>query len=112
MHAILETCTLNGYPLFPENVNHLITHYLGAAYSYHIHFWGNTYKLRVCGHAKLTLKYCLELMTHAYGINNGLQLYAKFATKKRNLLFLQDINNAHAALKITKRQSVEHHAPL
>ena len=86
MYSILESCKLNGYPIFPENVNHLITHYLDGAYSYRIEFWGNTYKLRVCGHARLKLKFCLELMTHAYGISNGLGQYPKFETKKRNLL--------------------------
>ena len=111
MLAILKSCTLHGSPLFPETVNHLITHFLGGAYSYHLNFWGNVYKLRVCGYARLNLQYCLELMTHAYGISNGLGQYPKFATKKRNLLFLKDINNAHSALKITKRQSIEDYAP-
>ena len=50
-------------------------------------------------------------MTHAYGINNGVEQYAKFATKKTNLLFLQELHGSHGVLKITNRHSVERYAP-
>ena len=50
-------------------------------------------------------------MTHAYGINNGVEQYEKFATKKTNLLFLQELHGSHGVLKITNRHSVERYAP-
>ena len=50
MHANLNQCTFHGSALFLENVKNIITHFLGAAYSYQILFWGHKYVLRVCGH--------------------------------------------------------------
>ena len=113
MHAILSGCTCDGSPLFPENVNHLITHFLDAAYSYQIRFCGNKYKLRISGHERMTLKYFIELFTkHAYGIKHGrLPENAKITTKMRNLLFLQHKYNEHAPLIVTNQQTVTRHAP-
>ena len=113
MHEILTNCTFNGAPAFPDNVNHLITHFLGGAYTYQIRFGGNKYKLRVCGHAKMTLQKFLELFfKHAYGNDKGAAVGpTKITTKKKNLLLLRAKYISRAPLIVTTRQSVTRYAP-